>query len=163
MNRDIILALFAQSRPWLPEAVAEVPDDRFAEQPAGVVNHPAWTIGHCANALDFARHLLGRKGIVPKEWREHVKPGSTPVADRSIYASKDVLLDMYKRVHTDLADAVREAGDDVFAGPLPSPFQDFSPSIGHMATFMMVPHESYHLGQVFAWRRAAGITPATVG
>ncbi|MEM7806988.1 MAG: DinB family protein [Planctomycetota bacterium] len=157
MQRDLIVDLFEGNRDWFAKALDGVPDERMAEQPPGVMNHPAWTLGHCANALDFARFCLGRDGIVPREWREHVKPSSTPVADRSVYASKDELLGTYNRVHIDLAEAVRSADKSMFAHPLPERFRGMSPSIGHLATFMMTTHEAYHVGQLYVWRRAMGL------
>ena len=36
----------------------------------------------------------------------------------------------------------------------------FFPTIGAMVAFIMTSHEMDHLGQIAAWRRAAGLGPA---
>jgi len=34
------------------------------------------------------------------------------------------------------------------------------PTMGHMCGFMLLNHESNHLGQISIWRQAAGMRPA---
>jgi len=42
--------------------LADIPDERLAEQPVADVNHPAWVLGHLANEL-VAFVLSGHMGV----------------------------------------------------------------------------------------------------
>src|SRR4051812_35091605 len=48
--------------------VADVADERMAEQPLPGVNHPAWILGHLAFSADRARWLLGGEKEMPAAW-----------------------------------------------------------------------------------------------
>ncbi len=41
-----ILRNYGLTLDYLRRLIADVPDERLTEQPAGAVNHPAWVIGH---------------------------------------------------------------------------------------------------------------------
>ena len=155
MNRDILLDLSADSHQWVREVVEDVPDDRWAEQPEGCPNHPAWTLAHLCGALDYARFVLGREPMCMMDFKTIAGPDTIPTADRSTYPSKDDLLAMFDRTHADLADAVRSATDAELAG-VPKSIEGMSKSAGHFVSFMLVPHEAYHLGQLARWRHASG-------
>lgn len=154
---EILLNVFSDHLTWLEEAVADIPDERFAEQPGGIVNHPAWTLSHL-NAANGA--LLGMldepEGASAGEENEQFGPGTIPVTDRGKYASKSELLETLKRRHQLLDAAVRVKHAEYFQRPSPEFLQSFSPTIGPIATYLLASHESYHLAQLMPWRRAAG-------
>src|SRR5262249_9370889 len=72
--------------------LADIPEERMAEQPLPGVNHPAWILGHLAVTADFAAGLLGADKTLPQEWGPLFVPGSKPSAIRGSYPSKDKLL-----------------------------------------------------------------------
>ncbi len=142
----------------MEEAVADVPDERMAEQFPGLPNHPAWSLTHLATAFDFTHVTLGGQRVCPAEWVEISKPGSTPQADRDVYAAKEELLAKYRDAGAALEETCRNADADLWQRESPEALQSFAPTLGHLATFMLAGHDLYHLGQLMPWRRAAGLT-----
>ena len=72
--------------------MADIPDERLAEQPLAGVNHPAWVLGHLAWTADRAVEMLGGRSVQPAEWASLFGRGSVPSSTRAAYASKDELL-----------------------------------------------------------------------
>ncbi len=130
MNRDILLDLSTDAHKWVREAVEDVPDDRWAEQPegGGCPKHPAWTLAHLCGALDYARFVLGREPMCMMDFKTIAGPDTTPTA----------------------------ASTRRRPGPTPKSIDGMSKSAGHFVSFMLVPHEAYHLGQLARWRNASG-------
>ena len=157
MNPVTLLDLFADSLRFLREALADIPDARAAEQRAGAVNHPAWTMMHVCVANDFLLHLLGHERLCPADWAALAAPGSTPRPDRAAYPPLAAMLDVLTRQHERIDAAVRAAGPEVFAADPPESIRAFAPTIGHMAAYMLVAHENYHLAQIAVWKRVVGL------
>ncbi|WP_158520824.1 DinB family protein [Fuerstiella marisgermanici] len=155
---DVLLDIFSDHLTWLEEAIADIPDARFAEQPNGVVNHPAWTLCHLNANAAFLLDLLDEpEGASANEENSAYGNGSIPVENRSQYPPKEELLATLRRRHGQLDSAVRAKHADYFARPTPDFLQAYAPTIGRIAAYLLASHESYHLGQLMQWRRAAGI------
>ena len=61
-----------------------------------------------------------------------------------------------------VADVAQVLDPATFAEPHPDEgTRQYFPTRGDMITFLMTAHEMEHLGQVVAWRRAAGLGSAT--
>ena len=157
MTNNVLLDQFSNSLQWMREAVADIPDGRFAEQFPATPNHPAWTLTHLSISNDFAAGLLGKASVCPAEWGKLAAPGSMPVADRSTYAGKDELLAKLSESHESLASAVRDARPEDLAAESPDEIKPFAATIGHVVTYMLVAHDNYHLAQLMDWRRGAGL------
>lgn len=155
MTHPTMLALFADSLKWLKDAVADVDDARAAEQPAGAVNHPAWTLTHLCVAHDFTLQLLGGTAICPAGWAAIASPGSTPTTDRAMYPSISEALAMLDRQHAEIDRLVRAAKPAQFAAESPENIRSFAPTIGHVIAYMLLSHENYHLAQIAVWKRVA--------
>ncbi len=141
----------------------DLPDERMAEQPSGIVNHPAWTLGHLVTGSAFAVRLCGGEPELPEGWMEKFGRGSTPVDDRAAYPSKAVLLGGLEALHEQVSTALADVDPALFGQPLPDEeFAQIMPTIGDGLTFILVAHEATHLGQVCAWRRAIGL-PSVLG
>ena len=57
---------------------------------------------------------------------------------------------------------VENLDDAVFEKSAEGTFmEDSMPNMGAVATFMMVAHVTFHLGQVSGWRRVAGLGSAS--
>ena len=163
--RQQIMRLYGSTLADAKKLTADVPDDRFAEQPYPGAKHPAWVLGHLSlasgMALDHIRGNPGGFGSVPGAWAEVAMPGAEVRDDRALYAPKDELLATLERAHGELADAFASAPDEILASPFPiEEWREFFPTIAEMAVYVMAYHEGYHLGQVSQWRRAAGFGPA---
>lgn len=154
---QVMLDVFANHLTWLEEAVADIPNERFAEQPQGVRNHPAWTLSHLHSSLGFLLKLLDEtEGASTDEEDKQYGNGSIPVIDRSQYISKVDLLQTLRYRHELVDAAVRSKHGEYFTRQTPESLRVFAPTIGRIAVFLLASHESYHLGQLMQWRRAAG-------
>ncbi len=122
-----------------------------------VLNHPAWILSHlnlyAGIAVDMA---LGTAFEDPAEHRHGQK--SEPLADSNVYESKDVLLTAWTRLHTDGEFALTAATPEYTSRPNRlERWRTLHPTVGDMLVTLMVKHESGHLGQLSAWRRAMGM------
>jgi hypothetical protein len=153
-----VLDIFADSLVSLRECVETIPDERMAEQFPALVNHPAWTLGHLVTASAFAVQLLdGQPELGISLDRGVYGPGSTPSAVRAQYASKRELLAALERVHGQVAAAIAAKHDTHFAKPAPEALRSLAPTVGRIVLYLATCHESYHLGQLVQWKKAAGI------
>jgi len=152
-ERTLFAFLYGYSR----MLVADLPDEKMTAQPAGIVNHPAWVLGHLVNTVDSGLKLLGASPLMPPEWAVKYGRGSMPVADRSAYPSKDELMAALETSHGKLAMAAETATPEVASAI--NPFErnrPFFPTVGILVAHIMTTHESMHLGQLSTWRRAMG-------
>ena len=142
--------------------VKELNADQMVQQPNGVVNHPAWSLGHLTLSADGLGQALGLDSALPAGWDEKFKPGGIPSADVSAYPSKHELLAALAAQHVRNTEAVEKADPSVFSKPHPNEeTRKHFPTMGDMIVFLMTSHEMGHLGQVAAWRRAMGLGSAT--
>ena len=140
--------------------VADIADERLAEQPLPDVNHPAWILGHLAFSADRASSLLGAAKELPADWTALFGPGSKPSATRSDYPAREELLraveDGFERLRRQAAAATPEQ----LAQPSTSPStKEALPTIQDGVAFLLTGHLGVHLGQLSAWRRMAGLPP----
>lgn len=159
---DETLNSFALTLDFLRRLIADVPDDAMARQPAGVLNHPAWTLGHLAQSCEAIAREVGVPPWLPTNWATRFGTGSMPTADRAHYPPKADLLaplaDGQQRVGTALS-AFTDAGLKV---PLrDTRFRDRFPTLGHAVIHILGAHTASHVGQIVVWRRVAGFGPLT--
>jgi hypothetical protein len=160
MNSKLILNQFAFQRQYLSMLVDDIPDEQMSAQPGGIVNHPAWHLGHLAFVSDRFTTMLGHAATLD-EWKDRFAPGSTPTADRSAYPSKAELLRVMDERRNALADAFARATPEDMAKPNPSKvIAAIFPTMGHVMLLGLVSHESTHIGQLAMWRKAMGMTEA---
>ena len=130
-------------------------------QPNGVVNHPAWSLGHLTVASNQLGDLLGLDSGLPEGWGKPFATGGIPSGDIATYPSKDELLAALVAQHDRNTAEVRNTDLARFAEPHPNEgTRKYFPTIGDMVMFFMTSHEMDHLGQVAAWRRAMGLAAA---
>ncbi len=142
--------------------VKDLSAEQMAEQPGGVVNHPAWSLGHLVVSSDHLGKLLGLESDVPDGWSEIFKTGGEPSSDASAYPSKDEILGALKEQHARNTEALKDTDTSRFEEPHPDEgSRKYFPTVGDMIVFLMTSHEMEHLGQIAAWRRAVGLGPAT--
>ena len=159
MNLDSALHFFGGSQGQIEQLVEGVPEARWAEQPGGIRNHPAWTVGHLCCAYHMALSLLGQESGMPEKWLETMNIGTTPVADRGAYPAQDELLAKYREGHAKLASAAEAMTQEDSDREFPmEDYREFFPTIGHFMMYILLSHDQNHLGQLLAWRRAAGLS-----
>ena len=149
--------------------VADLTAEQMCQQPHGVVNHPAWSLGHLAASKVGLLRLLGHDASLPVSWGEDwagALPGAggIPSSDPSGFPSKDELVSTFESLHDRVTTAVKAADAATLATPYPHEgVRKYFPTIGDHVVFLMTSHEMDHLGQLAAWRRAMGLGPALLG
>lgn len=125
--------------------------------PTMKLNHPAWVMSHLNLYGEIAvRMARGERFDDPAEHRYGQK--SEPQRSMVGYEGKDALLAAWKRVHEDGEAALVAATPAQFSKETPlERWREMHPTVGDMLMTLMVKHESGHLGQLSAWRRAMGM------
>lgn len=149
--------------------VADLTADQMCQQPHGVVNHPAWSLGHLVFSSVGLLKFLGHDASPPVGWEEaafagtEAGAGGIPSSDPSRFPSKDELLSTLASLHDRATTAVKAADAATLATPHPyEAARKYFPTLGDHVVFLMTLHEMDHLGQLAAWRRAMGLGPAKV-
>ena len=141
-------------------ALAGLGDEHRAVQPAEGSKTAGWLVGHLAVTGDFARRLCGRPPLCPAEWRVAFNPGTTPSLNAADYPSMSDLSASMRAVYADLCEAALNTHADVLAAENPyAPTRTDFPTSGAFVNFIAAGHLGYHLGQLVAWRAAAGLGP----
>jgi hypothetical protein len=155
-----VLHSFAYCLDFLREQVADVAAADMVAQPNGIMNHPAWVIGHLTHTYQLLGGVVGLPEWLPNDWCKRYGTGSVPVADASFYETKDKALEILSDAQSGILRAVNQLNDS----DLDKPFPDESylavfPTIRHALTQVLVGHTANHIGQVSVWRKAMNFTP----
>jgi hypothetical protein len=85
-------------------------------------------------------------------------PGSQPSREPNTYPSMVTLCDAFRHVYADLRVAAQEADHSALAAVNPfAPARSGFPTAGDFVAYLLSSHLAYHLGQLVAWRAAAGL------
>ena len=152
-----VLHVYSLNLGFARRLVGDLSDEQMCAQPHGVVNHPAWSLGHLAVAADAAGVALGLSSELPAGWAETFKTGGTPSPDTSRFPKKDEILGVLEAQHARVAQALSTVDPAVLAAPAQEKRRAHVPTAGDFAIFLMTAHEMDHLGQIAAWRRAMGL------
>jgi hypothetical protein len=156
MNADV-----AQCRALLllaERALAGLDDTHLATEPAAGAKTAGWLVGHLAVTGDFARRLCGRTALCPAEWRAAFNPGTTPSMHAADYPRMTDLGRAMIAVYRDLCDAALHASAAALTVENPyAPKREEFPTAGEFIAYILAGHFGYHLGQLVAWRAAAGL------
>ena len=146
--------------------IKDLTDEQMVQQPHGVVNHPAWTLGHLASVSNAVAMALGLESTFPTDWKKLFKAaGGVPDGGSvAVFPSKDRLLAELTAQHARVADAVANADPAFFAKEYPDErTRKYFPTIGDYVAYLMSAHEANHIGQLATWRRAIGLAPRAGG
>lgn len=154
--------LFTFNLQLIERLTADIADDELSQQPAAGMNPPRWLLAHLVIATDYCLQLLGRERAAPPEWHTAFGPGSKPMSSVGPQPAKAELLAALRAGH----DRVLAALDSIDPSLLDQPhgvqfesLQKAFPTRGDFLAQMMSNHESLHIGQLSAWRRASGRPP----
>jgi hypothetical protein len=140
--------------------IADIADERMAEQPLPGVNHPAWILGHLAWSTDRGRSTLGLEPELPADWTTMFGFGSKPSASRGDYPGRDELITALERGFERLREQAAAAGPERLAQPSPHErTRDQLPTVKDVVTLLLTGHVGVHLGQLSMWRRMIGLPP----
>ncbi len=147
-------------------------EDLSAEQmtfipAAGLLNHPAFTLGHLVTGSAMMAEDLGAEGYLPGGWpelfqRKGPNDQTRPDADVTKYPSKNELTLELEKQHEKVKKALTTINADRLNEEVKWRFGKHMPSMLDLVMFMCISHESMHLGQLAAWRRAMEL-PAILG
>lgn len=158
------LHAYKMSLGYAQKLMEDLPDEKLADQPAGIRNHAAWQIGHLVSSSAAMMRLFGREPELPEGWSELFGMGSKPTDDRSAYPTKDELMSALRQAHERISEAARSADPALFDRPPDNPRMAVSfPTVGHIFVFMATMHGGTHLGQLSAWRKAMGLPQSVLG
>jgi len=158
---DHVTYLYGFNLEFAERLVKDLSDEQMAAQSGGVINHPAWSLGHLVVAADHLGQLLGLESTLAEGWGETFKTGEEPSDDASYYPSKEEILGALRQQHERNVEVAKSTDASRFAEPHPNEAtRDHFPTVGDMVVFLMTSHEMDHLGQIAAWRRAMGLGPA---
>ncbi len=151
-----VLITWSRNRTYTERLVGDLTDDQMLAQPVvGVtMNHPAWILSHLNVYAPIAAALaIGKTFEDPLEHRYGQK--SMVVNDSDEYLPRERLLAEYVRLHDDAQRAIEGARDEVLFQENPlERWRTMHPRRLDMLVTLTVKHESMHLGQLSAWRRA---------
>lgn len=141
----------------------DIAPDVMTHQPTGVMNHPAWTIAHLVHyhpaILCMLRgEVIADPGLHPDAPR--FDAGSIPVDDVAACPTRDALLGQYRRGHQDAERLLQSVDGEVLQGKpgLPRWAKAFG-TVEKALVYLMLYHESLHIGEIMVWRRAMGLPP----
>ena len=82
--------------------------------------------------------------------------------DGTIYPDREEIVDLFTRAHRAAIDAVAAMSDDQLKAKhgIEGRMAGIFPTVGHVASFLLVGHTMMHLGQMSTWRRAIGLGSA---
>ena len=132
--------------------------EQCVAQPAGLLNHPAWSIGHLALTSEVMAIEMGCEQAFPAEWMERFFPGAPITAVVEDYPSMSELLAQLDAQHVRVAARLPElSAEQLVAMPQMELIQRRFSRLADFLTYAMAGHEGFHIGQIACTRRALGI------
>lgn len=158
--KELMLYLWNSNHHYAHQLLDAIPEDKMADQPAGLPNHPAWTLAHLSIAANYMLiPALGGKPIDLPGWEEKFGYGSKPSNDLSQYPTKEELVRVYDEVHRLVAEAIKTSFDQIIGVDTPDEgVRSYFPTLDKLVAYMVSIHEANHLGQLSDWRRATGFS-----
>lgn len=142
---------------YMKRLLADVPQEKMALQPLPKMNHPAWILSHLnIYHRPIEAMLLGEDFEDTKDHKFGMKSICQP--DASLYEDKAVLLDAFIKGHEKVSAALRKGGQPALEKQTPlERWRANMPKVGIVLPYLMLVHESTHLGQISTWRRVQGM------
>jgi len=164
--KELIVKQYHFNLKFAEKLVEDIPPELMTKSGgAGLENHPSFTLGHLVTASAMTSEDLGGTYEVPDGWKnlfQRKGPGDPrkPELDSLLYPSKEKLLSELNKQHEKVVEGLKAADDEFLLSSCKWRFDQFFPTILDLVTFMCISHESMHLSQLSAWRRAMGMSSA---
>lgn len=154
-----IAVTWRRSGAYAARLVSDLSPSQWVAQPVlnVAMNHPAWIFSHLNVYTGICTAML--RGVSFADPIDHGFGQRSEVSVRETdYLPGADLLAEYTRLHAEAEDALVGARAEVYSRTTPlGRWRAVHPTIGDMLVTLMVKHESGHLGQLSAWRRAMGM------
>lgn len=169
MNESVLKSIIKQydfNLAYAKKLVEDVKDDQMTIIPSdGLVNHPAFTIGHLVSGSAMMAEDLGAEFKMPDKWAElfiRKGPGDprNPDLDAKKYPSKILLINELEHQHNKVKDMLIQVDEKKLNENINWRFDGYMPTLFDIIYFMCINHEAMHLGQLAAWRRAMQLPSA---
>ncbi|MBU4482767.1 MAG: DinB family protein [Actinomycetia bacterium] len=134
------------------------PEDLFFSFPNHKMNHAGWIAGHITLSHRRISIELGVDISLPNDWIHLFGMGTQPIADSRRYPQRDELIQAFIDGHSALELAFKNATPEKLNEPNTKYKPNCYSTIGAIAVHVMITHESVHLGQLCAWRKALGLS-----
>jgi uncharacterized damage-inducible protein DinB len=154
-----VLITWRRNGAYAQRLVADLAPAQFLAQPVPgrVLNHPAWVLSHLNVYAPICSAMIRGEPFDDPAPHPHGQK-SAPLADPGDYAAPGELVSTYRALHDAAQAALEQSVADDLARPNPiARWREVHPTVGDMLVTLMVKHESGHLGQLSAWRRAMGL------
>ncbi len=155
--REIAESAVELSRRSTLKMVADIPNEKFCEQPVPGANHARWVLGHLANTDNWFASTFGkRESVIDESWGKMFGMKTNPVSDPSGYPSVEDVKAALERARLSLIEALKSMDEQQVLAPLTEGMETFAPNLaGAMSTLAW--HEGLHAGQLSALRRSLGL------
>jgi hypothetical protein len=157
--KNAILITWRRDVAYALRLVGDLSDQQMIAQPVPgrAMNHPAWTLAHLSLYNDVIAKMLGRVPVRRSEGssvRNEVVAAERSAGLPAARAGDGGIQALARRRRA----RVGRMRSSVFAEDVPlERWRALHPKIADMTVMLMVKHESMHLGQLSAWRRAMGL------
>lgn len=140
--------------------LADISEEQMKQPPFPGGNPPSWIIGHLALSTDFVLMVLDKPRLCPRNWNVLFGPGSNPMKYLEKHPTKEELVAALDAGHQAVFQEVPKADPALLSKTNPfEPLREYMPTAGDLITHLLTSHESFHLSQLSACRRATGFTP----
>jgi hypothetical protein len=154
---DAIAITWKRNAEYGVRLVGDLKDEQFVAQPVAgrVMNHPAWVLNHLNLYAGIAVKLCRGEAFEDPADHPHGQK-SEPLA--RLDEDPKVMVATWRTLHDEGTAALARATAALTGAPNPlARWRAMHPTVGDMLVTLMVKHESAHLGQLSAWRRAMGL------
>lgn len=157
---DLLVWSLSKARQQTLNLVADLTEEQMCQQSVTGENHPAWTLGHLflADCMMLAALEAPNAPQMPEGWWEVYAPGKAPSSDKSVYPSKQQLIEQLMETERIRKEVIGNLTSKDLAKPTPDPhFASVQPTIGHTLHYLLF-HEGNHAGQLAAWRKSRNLS-----
>lgn len=162
-GRDQVLHQMSWARQYSLQLIESVPRELWYVQPAGVLTHLAWQVGHLA-VSQYGLMLFRQRGRAPGDlelmpgWlRKQFGRGTQPASSSEGQPSPDELLSRLNSIHQQSMRELPRLTAETLREPTDMPFAAYANKLG--ALLFCPIHESLHAGQIGLLRRLHGLEP----
>ncbi|MBC24172.1 MAG: hypothetical protein CMJ32_09695 [Phycisphaerae bacterium] len=142
--------------------IDDIDESKWADRCGTTINHPAFILGHTAYYAGVCMQILGSDIELSEQDASLYQHGAECADEPTWYPGKAESIAAFNERINAAADFMESLDESVFATSSEETFfSDRFPTLGGVAAFMFMAHIPFHLGQLSAWRRVAGMGAAS--